>query len=278
VWICEYRYEPAIIGAGGREICTALAKLLVETKGGDSAFLEKESKLDTCGSVSLAHRKFMTDIAPCSKANLPAVRLHGIGGSTNMLDEVGTLNTVLKDGKIRKVHAYVYDAPIGNTKEILLLSLRSTWDSKIDLMYHVEESLKGNVSPLRFRDGILDDYKKNMPEDRKQFNKMARKIHNSNKSAMDITSESEAYKEYSSERVNEPNIVLVGMLAGHKLVIADSKKTENQWRIDDGNGCMNLPTENYASALIAPGVTQQSSYEEHLSLMTNDGDTVKTNC
>ena len=65
-----------------------------------------------------------------------------------MLDKVGTLNTVLKDGKIRKVHAYVYDAPIGNTKEILLLSLRSTWDSKIDLMYHVEESLKGNVSHL----------------------------------------------------------------------------------------------------------------------------------
>ena len=171
----------------------------METKGGDSVFLEKESKLDTRGSVSLAHRKFMTDIAPCSKVNLPAARLHGIGGSTNMLDEVETLNTVLKDGKIRKVYAYVYDAPIGNTKEILLLSLRSTWDSKIDLMYHVEESLKGNVPPLRFRDGVLGDYKKNMPENQRQFNKMARKIHNSNKPAMDITSKSEAHKEYSSE-------------------------------------------------------------------------------
>ena len=56
----------------------------------------------------------------------------------------------------------------------------------------MEESLKGDVSPLRFRYEILDDYKKNMPEDRKQFNKMARKIHNSNKPAIDIASESEA--------------------------------------------------------------------------------------
>ena len=91
---------------------------------------------------------------------MPAVRLHGIGGSTNMLDEVGTMNTALEDGKIRKVYAYVYDTPMGNTKEILLLSLRSTWDSKIDLMYHVEESLKGNAPPL-------GDYKKNIPEDQK---------------------------------------------------------------------------------------------------------------
>ena len=50
--------------------------------------------------------------------------------------------------------------------------------SKVDITYHVEESLKENAPPLRFRDGILDDYKKNMPEDRRQFNKMARKIHN----------------------------------------------------------------------------------------------------
>ena len=62
--------------------------------------------------------------------------------------------------------------------------------------------------------------------------------------------------------------MLVGELAGNKFVFADSKGTESQWRIDDGNGCMNLSTENYASALIAPGVTQHSSYEEHLSLMT----------
>ena len=93
----------------------------------------KEAKIDTCGSVSLAHKKFMTHILPCANYDMPSVRLHGVGGATNILTKMGCLNTILENGSVRKILAYVYNTPIGNTEEILLLSLRSTWDSKLIL-------------------------------------------------------------------------------------------------------------------------------------------------
>ena len=167
--ISENRYtkhlkDKKVVGAGGKEICTAIVKLAVETNSGDSIFIKKETKIDTCGSVSLAHRKFITHILSCAEYHMPPVRLHGVGGSTNILKRMGMLNTVLEDGSVRKILAYEFNTPAGSTEKILLLSLRSTWDSKIDLMYHVGQSLLGNVSPLKFRDGIHEEYKENVSE------------------------------------------------------------------------------------------------------------------
>ena len=164
VHIAENRYTKhlkgsKVIGAGGKEICTAIAKLAVDTDSGGSSFVKKETKIDTCGSVSLAHRKFMTHVKSCAEYNMPSVRLHGVGGSTNILKRMGILNAVLKNGSVKKILAYEFNTPVGSTEEILLLSLRSTWDSKIDLVYHVEQSLLGNVPPLQFRDKISEEHK-----------------------------------------------------------------------------------------------------------------------
>ena len=85
MYISENRYtkhlkDKELVGAGGKEICTAIAKLAVETDNGGSAFVKKEAKIDTCGSVTLAHKKFMTHILSCADYDMPSVRLHGVGG------------------------------------------------------------------------------------------------------------------------------------------------------------------------------------------------------
>ena len=82
--------------------------------------------IDTCGSVSLAHKKFLTHILSCADYNMPSVRLHGVGGSTKILTKMGILNVILEDGKIKKILAYAFNTPVGSTQEILLLSLRFT--------------------------------------------------------------------------------------------------------------------------------------------------------
>ena len=97
--------------------------------------------------------------------------------------------------------AYEFNTPVGSTEEILLLSLRSTWDSKIDLMYHVEQSLLGNVPPLQFRDKISEEHKECVPEHIKDikiinerlFNSFDEKIKNINKSAIDIARETDSH-------------------------------------------------------------------------------------
>ena len=72
VYISENRYtkhlkDKKVVGAGRKGICTAIVKLAVETDSGDSFFVKKETKIDTCGSVSLAHRNFLTRILSCAE-------------------------------------------------------------------------------------------------------------------------------------------------------------------------------------------------------------------
>jgi hypothetical protein len=57
-----------------------------------------DGKLDTCGSVSLAHSSYMRDVAPCRSYGLKAVTLSGIGGMSEPLMRAGLLHVRTLDG------------------------------------------------------------------------------------------------------------------------------------------------------------------------------------
>jgi hypothetical protein len=46
-------------------------------------------KLDSCGSVSIAHSDHLTHVKPARLYGLQNIRLLGIGGKTNYLTKVG---------------------------------------------------------------------------------------------------------------------------------------------------------------------------------------------
>ena len=107
-------------------------------KKGEIRVVNVDGKLDSCGSVSLAHSSYLRDVAPCKDYGLRSVILSGIGGKSEPLR--------------RKVLCYAFDRPVGNTKEILLFSLRTIREAKIDIIHHMDQSLLGVASSLRFLD------------------------------------------------------------------------------------------------------------------------------
>ena len=106
--------------------------------------------MDSCGSVSLAHSKYLSSIKPCKQYNIPIVSLNGIGGKTRPLTSAGILSHVKPGGKIIKFLCYVFDTPVGNTGEILLLGLKTIVDSNIDIRYHMKFSVDGISKMIRF--------------------------------------------------------------------------------------------------------------------------------
>ena len=76
-----------VVPPGHRTICSARVNLEIK----DNKQRTVKAKLDSCGSVSIAHENLMTQIKPAGKYNLPPIRLRGIGGRTNLLDKIGTL-------------------------------------------------------------------------------------------------------------------------------------------------------------------------------------------
>jgi hypothetical protein len=77
------------IQPGQKAICNAYAKLIIDRDR--HSIKVAKAKLDSCGSVSIAHTNLLNDIQPAHKYKLPKIRLRGIGGRTNLLDKVGTI-------------------------------------------------------------------------------------------------------------------------------------------------------------------------------------------
>jgi hypothetical protein len=120
---------------------------------GENLLLSTDGKLDTCGPVSLAHSSYMKDIAPYRSYGLRAVTLSGIGGISEPLRQAGLLHVRTPDGECKKILCYAFDRPVGNSKEILLFSLKTIREAKIDIIHHMDQSLLGVAAPLRFLDG-----------------------------------------------------------------------------------------------------------------------------
>jgi hypothetical protein len=104
----------------------------------------KEVKLDSCGSVSLAHSsKYLSNIKDCSQYNIPIVTMNGIGGSTLPITKAGVLTHVTPQRKLIKFLCYVFDTPIGKTQEMILLGLKTLVESNIDIRQHMKVLFRG---------------------------------------------------------------------------------------------------------------------------------------
>ncbi len=78
--------------------------------------------------------------------------LKGIGGKTEPLTKAGIIKHDLPNRQIVRWLCYVFDTPVGHTKQLLLLSMSAIKLSNIDINFHIDESFEGRCSPLRFKD------------------------------------------------------------------------------------------------------------------------------
>ena len=117
--------------------------------------------------MSLAHSRYLTQVKSCAEYDIPIVSLNGIGGRTLPITRAGILSHIKPNGRIVKFLCYVFDTPVGNTSEILLLGLKTIVESNIDIRYHMALSVKGQSKMVRFiedREGHLlhgGQYKQN---------------------------------------------------------------------------------------------------------------------
>jgi hypothetical protein len=80
------------------------------------------------------------------------VTLNGIGGRTLPITNAGILTHVTPQRKLIKFLCYVFNAPIGNTQEMLLLGLKTIVEANIDIRYHMKSSVQGVTTMVRFSD------------------------------------------------------------------------------------------------------------------------------
>ena len=100
------------------------------------------------------------------------VTLKGIGGKTQPLQKAGVLKVIKPDNRILKLLCYVFDEPVGNSDQLLLISMSAINKAKIDVQYHIEHSCDGRCKPLKFLNGNKEellladtlDYFENMKE------------------------------------------------------------------------------------------------------------------
>jgi hypothetical protein len=85
-----------------------------------------------------------------SEHGLPQIRLTGIGGKSYILNMVGIVQLRTPEGRVKRIQCYVFDSPLGPTEKILLLSLQSVIESSINIIHHMNLSIKGKRGPLRF--------------------------------------------------------------------------------------------------------------------------------
>ena len=136
-----------IIPAGSRTICHAESSIITA----DGETLQNiHTKLDTCGSVSIAHSSYLTQVKRATEHGLPQIRLTGIGGKSDILNTVGIVQLRTPEGRIKRIQCYVFDSPLGPTQKILLLSLQSVIEASINIIHHMDLSVKGKRGSLRF--------------------------------------------------------------------------------------------------------------------------------
>ncbi len=149
LFISEERY----ISPGSTEISRALFNIRSVDEQHKFINQIKEVKLDSCGSVSLAYSKYLSNIKDCSQYNIPIVTLNGIGGSTLPITKAGVLTHVTPQRKLIKFLCHVSDTPIGKTQEMILLGLKTLVESNIDIRHHMKLSVvQGLTKMVRFLD------------------------------------------------------------------------------------------------------------------------------
>ena len=143
--------ENSVISPGSRTICHAMAT--IATSGQDNANhhqLQVKVKLDSCGSVSIAHSDHLIRLKQAKDYGLQNIRLLGIGGKTNFLTKVGVLPVLKPDGDTCFMLCYAFNSPLGDTDKVILLGLHTMMKANINILQHMKDSLEGNCTELTF--------------------------------------------------------------------------------------------------------------------------------
>jgi hypothetical protein len=141
-------FSTELIQPGHRTICSAMVNLEINSKRKHTKSVK--AKLDSCGSVSIAHSNLMNGIKTATEYNLPAIRLRGIGGKTNLLNKVGVLRIKQTQHNHCDLLCYVFDEAIGQTEEMLLISMSAIIHAKINILHHMGKSNKDECDDLQF--------------------------------------------------------------------------------------------------------------------------------
>ncbi len=89
---------------GSTEISRAHFNMRCRDEQSKFVHLIKEVKLGSCGAVSLAHPKYLSNMIVCSQYNIPVVTLNGIGGRTLPIAKAGVLiNSCLPAEEVNQV-------------------------------------------------------------------------------------------------------------------------------------------------------------------------------
>jgi hypothetical protein len=142
--------EERFISPGSTEISRANFNIRYRDENSKWENGIKEVKLDSCGSVSLAHSRYLSNIKLCSQYKIPIVTLNGIGGRTLPITKAGILTHVTPQKKLIKFLCYVFDTPIGKTQEMILLGLKTIVEANIDIRHHMKLSVQGLTKMVRF--------------------------------------------------------------------------------------------------------------------------------
>ncbi len=143
--------EGSIISPGSRTICHAMATITRERSDDPNQQREQvKVKLDSCGSVSIAHTDHLIRVKSAKSYGLNNIRLLGIGGKTNYLTKVGMLPVVRGDDGVCFLLCYTFDSPLGDTEKVVLLGLHAMMKTNINILQHMKDSLEGNCTQLSF--------------------------------------------------------------------------------------------------------------------------------
>ena len=105
--------DQGAINPGTRTICHAMATISTSSQGkANDHQLQVKVKLDSCGSVSIAHSDHLIKLKKAKDYGLQNIRLLGIGGGTNFLTEVGVLPVHKPYGDICFMLCYAFNSPL----------------------------------------------------------------------------------------------------------------------------------------------------------------------
>jgi hypothetical protein len=74
----------------------------------------------------------------------------GIGGTTHYLTKAGVLKIRKDKDEYCRILYYVFDRPLGDTKQVILLGLQTVMQAGINVLAHMQDSVNGKCTALKF--------------------------------------------------------------------------------------------------------------------------------
>jgi hypothetical protein len=74
----------------------------------------------------------------------------GIGGTTHYLTKAGILKIKKDKDKYCRILCYVFDRPLGDTKQVIPLGLQTVMQAGLNVLAHMQDSVNGKCTALKF--------------------------------------------------------------------------------------------------------------------------------